>query len=310
MHKLRTEEEIVASWRGGVEKPMVSICCLTYNHERFIEDAIRGFLIQETDFPFEIVIHDDASTDKTQEIIRNFCILYPMLIKPIFQAVNQYSRGINPGIEFLLPAATGKYVALCEGDDYWTDKGKIKKQALYLESNPGYSMSSHAVKFVFEGVTEKHNNYQARPVIDACFEDIIGNGLFIALNSIVFRRNLLDWPRWLDSLPGGHKALIYLITSKGMNHHFMEEMGVKRRNPGGITVRDKKQRRASYHQRNIFLLEQLKEYLGHTKDAAINSRLRGLYFRRSIKNFKSLKIVGAVGDLIQSLKLLDWNRKI
>ena len=128
MPKIRNEEEIMASWKGDLDNPVVSICCLTYNHEKYIEEAIRGFLNQETDFPFEIIIHDDASTDRTQEIIRKFSNAYPKIIKTILQEVNQYSQGIDPGFEIMLPSAKGQYVALCEGDDYWCSSNKLKKQ--------------------------------------------------------------------------------------------------------------------------------------------------------------------------------------
>lgn len=118
--------------------PLVSICCATYNHEKFIEVAIESFLMQEVDFPFEIIIHDDASTDKTPEIIKEYAQKYPDLIRPIFQDENQFRQGKRIMISCLIPHAIGKYIALCEGDDYWIDPKKLNKQISFLESNSRY----------------------------------------------------------------------------------------------------------------------------------------------------------------------------
>jgi glycosyltransferase involved in cell wall biosynthesis len=127
------------TWKGDPSKPLVSICCITYNHEKYIEDALEGFLIQKTDFPFEIIIHDDASTDHTDDIIREYESMYPNLIKPIYQKENQLSKGKNPFLDFNLPQAKGKFIAFCEGDDYWTEPCKLKRQVDFLEANPEYS---------------------------------------------------------------------------------------------------------------------------------------------------------------------------
>lgn len=119
--------------------PLVSICCITYNHQDYIQDAIEGFLKQEVDFPIEIIIHDDASTDNTAGIIRKYEREYPDLLRPIYQSENQYSKGNTPiTAKFILPKVRGKYVALCEGDDYWTDPKKIERQVNFLENNSGY----------------------------------------------------------------------------------------------------------------------------------------------------------------------------
>jgi len=125
------------------EEIMVSIICNTYNHEEFIAEAIESFLIQETYFKFEILIHDDASTDKTAEIIRLYEQKYPSLIKPIYQSINQYSTGIKPSVTFSYPRAKGKYIALCEGDDYWTDPNKLQIQFECLENNPDVVCCCH-----------------------------------------------------------------------------------------------------------------------------------------------------------------------
>jgi glycosyltransferase involved in cell wall biosynthesis len=142
---LRTEKEIMQAWNPA-DKPLVSVACITYNHEKYIEDAIKSFLIQETDFPFEILIHDDASTDNTANIVREYVEKYPNIIKPIFQTENQYSKGFKMNLEFNFPRAKGKYIALCEGDDYWTDPNKLQIQVAFLEENPDYVITYTAVK--------------------------------------------------------------------------------------------------------------------------------------------------------------------
>jgi glycosyltransferase involved in cell wall biosynthesis len=143
MRELRSEQEIMANWKGELSKPIVSVCCITYNHEPYIEDALEGFLIQETDFPFEIIVHDDASTDKTADIVREYAAAYPNIIKPILQTQNQYL--INKALPFIncSKAASGGYIAICEGDDYWCDKNKLQIQAVYLNAHPEIVISGH-----------------------------------------------------------------------------------------------------------------------------------------------------------------------
>jgi glycosyltransferase involved in cell wall biosynthesis len=126
---------------------IVSICCLTCNHKTLIGDALDGFLMQKTDFPFEIIIHDDASTDGTADIIREYTAEedgnYGIPIRSIFQTENYFSKtGIYPFVK-VFAAARGKYIADCDGDDYWTDPLKLQKQVDFLEANPGYSMCYH-----------------------------------------------------------------------------------------------------------------------------------------------------------------------
>lgn len=121
--------------------PVVSICCITYNHEKYIRNTLEGFIIQKTTFPVEIIIHDDASTDNTPKIILEFANKYPKIFFPIFQNENQYGK--NKGrmfYKFVFPHVRGKYIALCEGDDYWTDPLKLQKQVNFLEENNDYGL--------------------------------------------------------------------------------------------------------------------------------------------------------------------------
>lgn len=119
---------------------LVSVFCEAYNQEKFIAQCLDGILSQQTLFCFEILVHDDASTDKTPEIIKQYADKYPHLIKPVFQTVNQHSQQISIWKNFQLPRAKGKYIAICEGDDYWVDVYKLQKQVDFLENNPKYGM--------------------------------------------------------------------------------------------------------------------------------------------------------------------------
>ncbi len=124
--------------------PLVSISCVTYNHAKYIKQCLDSFLSQETTFPFEIVIHDDASTDGTTQIIEEYAKNYPDKIFPLIQKENQFSKGVR-GImaKFNLPRCRGKYIAWCEGDDYFTDNKKLQKQFDFLESNVDCQISFH-----------------------------------------------------------------------------------------------------------------------------------------------------------------------
>ena len=129
--------------------PLVSICCLTYNHAPYLRQCTDGFMMQERTFPIEILIHDDASTDGTQDIIREYEEKFPDIIKPQYQAENQYSKGkMVEAYNYF--RAEGRYIALCEGDDYWTDPQKLQKQVDFLESYPDYVMCSHRYRIYFQ----------------------------------------------------------------------------------------------------------------------------------------------------------------
>lgn len=125
-----------------MKQPILSILCAVYNHEQYLRDCLNGFVMQKTDFQFEAIVHDDASTDKSAEIIREYAEKYPNIIKPIFESENQYSKqdGSLSRIMNETMSHSSKYVAICEGDDYWTDPNKLQKQVDFLESHPEFGM--------------------------------------------------------------------------------------------------------------------------------------------------------------------------
>lgn len=131
----KTEQEIIKNWKGNLSNPKVSICCITFMHENYISQALDSFLMQETNFPFEIIVRDDCSSDKTGEIIKKYQEKYPKIIKPILEPENMYSKYGTRAFPVVFNKAVGEYIALCEGDDYWIDNFKLQKQYDILENN-------------------------------------------------------------------------------------------------------------------------------------------------------------------------------
>ncbi len=180
----KTEIEIMQNWKGDISKPVVSICSITYNHENFIEEALDSFLMQETGFPFEIVIDDDCSPDGTANIIRKYEEKFPHIIKANLREKN---IGVMKNFMSNMKRAKGKYIALCEGDDYWTDNSKLQKQVDFLEANGEYVLTYTSVEGFdengliknYEGGAEKdldkYNLQRATPInsLTACFRNVI-----------------------------------------------------------------------------------------------------------------------------------------
>lgn len=129
---------------------LVTILCLAYNHKSYIRQCLDGFVMQKTNFRFEAIVHDDASTDGTADIIREYENKYPDIIKPIYETENQYSKNDGTLHRIMLSSVRGKYVAECEGDDYWTDPLKLQKQVDFLEAHPEFSMCFHRAKILKE----------------------------------------------------------------------------------------------------------------------------------------------------------------
>lgn len=169
---------------------MVSVLCITYNHAPYIRDALEGFVRQRTDFRFEVLVHDDASEDGTADIVREYAARYPDLIRPVLQTANQYSRGVQPTRTFLRPLVRGRYVAFCEGDDYWTDSGKLQKQVDALEAHPEADICAHpALSLWPDGSRHIMGPKRGGKVIPA-ERVILGGGAFVATASLLCRSSI------------------------------------------------------------------------------------------------------------------------
>lgn len=211
---------------------ILTIYTLTYNHEHYIRDALDGIVMQKTNFRFEAVVHDDCSSDKTVSIIREYAEKYPDIIKPIFEEVNQYSKGEDSQILTKMRALThGKYIAFCEGDDYWTDPSKLQQQVAFLENHPEYSMCFHDVEVKAESGRELYDcfgeiesrEYQVRELISSWK---------VPTCSIVMRREVYDKCPYNIKFRMGDNVMVMTALSYGKVFGVNQKMGVYRLTPG------------------------------------------------------------------------------
>lgn len=231
--------------------PVVSIDCQTYNHGPFVREALESFINQKTNFIYEVLVHDDASTDETVKIIKEFEQEYPDIIKPIFQQENQYSKNVNISKRFQCPRAKGKYIAICEGDDFWTDPHKLQKQFDFLESNPDYGFihcnfdklynKTGRIRKSTNSINLKMYNSQ-----DDVFIGMLLNTYGIGTLTVMARKDLIcesyesidltnhlmgDLPSWLE------------ISQKTKFHFIQDSVGVYRKVSGSAS-----NTKETYHQ--------------------------------------------------------------
>ena len=222
-------------------KPLVSVFCLTYNHAPYIRQCLDGFLMQRTSFDYEVIINDDASTDGTTEIIKEYENKYPEIIIPIYHEENLYSKG-ERGFwnKYCLPRAQGKYIALCEGDDYWTDPYKLQKQVDFLEGHPEYvliytnaekvnSKSEKVLRNSLKGVSgdiTRYLFYRGNPVVAAtvCYRRKYLLDYQTEIKKMPFKMKMGDLPLWIYlSLQGKFKYMhdkttAYRVLQESASH--------------------------------------------------------------------------------------------
>ncbi len=226
---------------------MVSISCLTFNHEKYVRKTLDGFLMQKTNFKFEVLVHDDASTDNTASIIREYEEKYPDIIKPIYQTENQYSKRVKISWIYQYPRVNGKYIAFCEGDDYWTDEYKLQKQFDIMEANENLSICCHTVQCANENgeITKAQfpNIYIEKVLDERKFVETILNSYQFQTSSYfikasVFKRHNGIIPDFILKLRVGDVGLLLLSSLCGSLCFIDEKMSVYRRNvPGSWSVR-------------------------------------------------------------------------
>lgn len=222
------------------QKPLVSVVSITYNHEPYIRDCLEGFLIQKTNFPVEFIVHDDASTDHTADIMREYYEKRPDLFHVIIERENLYSQH-KPILPPLYKMAQGKYIAFCEGDDYWTDPLKLQKQFDFMEKNNGYSCCFHNAMLLNATTGAKKKYYKRKLKKDWTLRDVIaGGGGLMPTASMFFRSEYLEgFSELRAGCPVGDYPLAIHLAQSGLAYYDQKIMSVYRTSvPGSWSIRN------------------------------------------------------------------------
>lgn len=299
MYKQFQKAPIVEFPNKVKSNPLVSVCVQTYQHANFIKQCLDGILMQKTDFEIEVLLGEDDSIDGTRDICIDYAQKYPEKIRLILHSrENNIKIGGAPSGRFNfiynLTNAKGKYIALCEGDDYWTDPLKLQYQVDFLEDNKAFSLCAHAVETIFDK-TWKHGkiNRFLEPKIIARFENILDYH-YLPTNSLLLRTNsILNFPNWTftdKNLIAADVLLSLMVACHGKVYFMEKTMAIKRVNGGGITanIKERRKRMLSY---KLVLYAIINRYSQGKYRKILLPKLIRQYFRVINQSLKSGRIM-------------------
>ena len=270
--------------------PLVSIRCTVYNHEPFLRQCLDGFVMQKTTFPFEAIVHDDASTDGSAAIIREYAEKYPDIIKPIYETENQHSKHDGSLRQILEKAVhpSSKYIALCEGDDYWTDPKKLQKQVETLETHSDCTIVFSKVRTVSRDGTLQDWTIPSKeseiPVGKLTLDDYMNEEYYnfrwtFHTSTFVYRKSCLDlhdqlWKTVYKRFPFGDQAVILSCLFQGKGYYIPDITGSYRVASGGFfsNVNKSIDNRIKFYERCIKAHEDLDNYTEGRYSKAIKRR--------------------------------------
>lgn len=315
-----SQEEIVKNWNVEYKKPLVSIRCIAFNQKDYISDALDSFLMQKTDFPFEIVVHDDASIDGTDLIIRQYEEKFPDIIKGLYETENQYSKHDGSITRAINPLLRGKYIAFCEGDDYWIDDKKLQKQVDFLEANPDYGLCYTQSK-MFNQKENKIEDYVFGFNFDG-FDDLVQNGNRIPTLTVCLRWDI--YLKYLEEvnpydkhwLMGDYPAWLYFALKSKIK--FLEEVTAVYRVLGESLSHSKDlKKQANFIKSTIDIQKFFLEFAGKDIeqsrsfnvtvcdmcDSLKNTLLMDINSELALMNEKSAEVLGVNGKLSDEYKI-------
>ncbi len=257
----------------------VTVLCLVYNHEKYLRSALDGFINQKTDFRYEVLIHDDASTDNSAEIIKEYEQRYPDIIKPIYQTENQFSKGIKITRDILLPHAMGEYLAWCEGDDYWIDEKKLQIEYDALSKHPEINICAHAARVInaVTGEFIENNTFSKETTVIPVERVIIGEGGIVPTASIMMKKDTFAYSGYTFDKDISHDYVIQIKGSIPNGMLFLNNvMSVYRKGvPNSFCSRLNNNliSQTKYEQRKIAMLDKLDKDTSGKYHDAIQARM-------------------------------------
>ena len=295
-----SEEEICKNWKNTSSKPFVSICTTSYNHEKLLHEALDSFLMQKTNFSFEIVIDEDCSVDNTKEVIREYAEKYPRIFNVNLRKKNV---GIVQNFEENALRANGKYIAMCEGDDYWTSDVKLQTQIDFLEEHPEYNACFHdSLNLYIDKNGQKITSSRiGSRKID---EDVHVQSLIYENNiptaSIVYRNTIKKFSKYFLETSKVDYALMLMIAERGPIKYLPHLMAVYRLHDGGIWSL----KAHDYHAREgVKFYKLLAEHFKDDKKVmqTIDLKMKNEYFNLAIALMRQKKRLSSLKYLIKSL---------
>jgi glycosyltransferase involved in cell wall biosynthesis len=210
----------------------VSVCTVTYNHEPYIRQTLDSVLMQDVDFPYEIIVGDDGSTDGTRAILQEYADAYPDRVRLVLHETNQ---GPRKNVQSVRERVRGEYIAILDGDDFWIDSTKLRRQIKFLDSHRTFSATACRYRSVFESTTNRHG-----PAVSPEQPEIIDmkqylDGVWIGASGFVYRVSMVpEIPDWTWDLHCGDKGLQFLCVRQGPIRFFNEIMSAYRIHGGGM----------------------------------------------------------------------------
>lgn len=281
----------------------VTVYCLVYNHEKYLRDALEGFVSQKTSFRYKVVVHDDASKDNSAAIIREYQSRYPDVIFPIIQIENQYSKGISPLYQYIAPIIEGKYVATCEGDDYWCDNNKLQKQYDYMESHKNCSACVHNTLYYDVRTGNKYNRFpeDCSQILDKriVFQ---GGGRAFHTSSLFMRREYVFTPPELSVKYSGDYPRAVFLAIKGDIYYFKDVMSVYRMNvPGSWSMTNSQIRQIDTLEAVISMLDNADRYSEYKYHTIIEEIIREKRFDLLVAEKKNKEAIRIYHDIFRKL---------
>ncbi len=261
------------------EKITVSVICLVYNHSSYLRQCLNGIINQKTNFNIEVIVNDDASVDNSKEIIKEFYKKYPNIITPIFHKENEWGKGVDI-IRSALKYVSGKYVAICDGDDYWSDEYKLQTQFDFMEGHKDCSLCAHKMLTIDALSGEKlyyipSNRIEKKEIYTA--KDFLQNGYFIQTTSYFVKNDIAkayisNTPKFCITCPAQDTALILYCIAHGNIGYIDKAMGVYRyavKNSWSYQLKENKAKNKIFYERLISSYEEFNEYTGNKYSSQI-----------------------------------------